>query len=195
MAAQLFHVPIDAVAKDQRRIAKTTVFGIIYGISSFGLAQRTDLSRSEAQELIDAFFARFPGVRSYMDNTLKQGRTKGYVESLFGRRRPVPDLTTSGPRRQAAEREAINTPIQSTAADLMKLAMIGVATRLKQEQRQTRMLLQVHDELIFEVPREDSEAVQHLVRETMEQVYPLEVPLKVDIEMGDNWQQMEKVEP
>jgi DNA polymerase I len=195
MAAQLFHVPIDAVQKDQRRIAKTTVFGIIYGISSFGLARRTDLSRSEAQELIDAFFARFPGVRRYMDNTLKQGRTKGYVESLFGRRRPVPDLTTNGPRRQAAEREAINTPIQSTAADLMKLAMIGVATRLKQEQRQTRMLLQVHDELIFEVPLDESEAVQRLVRETMEQVYRLDVPLKVDVEIGDNWQQMEKVEP
>ncbi|NJN67415.1 MAG: DNA polymerase I [Chloroflexaceae bacterium] len=190
-AAQLFGVPIDAVEKHQRRIAKTTVFGIIYGISSFGLSQRTDMSRTEAQALIDAFFARFPGVRDYMETTLKYGRDHGYVESLAGRRRAVPDLQTSGTRRQAAEREAINTPIQATAADIMKLAMVRVADALKQRGLQTRMLLQVHDELILEAPLDESAEVQQVVREAMENAYTLLVPLKVDVEVGSNWEQME----
>lgn len=194
-AAQLFGVPVDAVEKQQRRIAKTTVFGIIYGISSFGLAQRTDMSRTEAQALIDAFFARFPGVRDYMETTLKHGREQGYVESLSGRRRAVPDLEASGPRRQAAEREAINTPIQATAADIMKRAMVRVAAALKQRELETRMLLQVHDELILEAPRDESAEVQEMVREAMEHAYELRVPLKVDVEVGDNWEQMENPNP
>lgn len=192
-AAQLFKVPIDQVEKEQRRMAKMTVFGIIYGISSFGLAQRTDLSRKAAQSLIDEFFARFPGVQRYIDETLEQGRQHGYVQSMFGRRRAMPDLNTSGPRRQAAEREAINTPIQATAADIMKLAMIRVAHELKDTN--AKLVLQVHDELIIDTPREEVEQVQHCVRAAMEQVYRLNVPLKVDIEVGDNWEQMETVTP
>lgn len=192
-AAQLFKVPIDQVEKEQRRMAKMTVFGIIYGISSFGLAQRTDMSRKAAQSLIDEFFARFPGVQRYIDETLEQGRQHGYVQSMFGRRRAMPDLNTSGQRRQAAEREAINTPIQATAADIMKLAMIRVAREL--QHTNAKLVLQVHDELIIDTPREEVEQVQHRVRVAMEQVYRLNVPLKVDIEVGDNWEHMETVTP
>jgi DNA polymerase-1 len=193
MAAHLFHMPLDRIDKNQRRIAKTTVFGIIYGISSFGLAQRTEMNRSEAQELIDTFFKRFPRVRNYMDATLEQGRRDGYVSSLFGRRRAVPDLNSKGARRSAAEREAINSPIQSTAADIMKLAMLHVARALQAAQCRAKMVLQVHDELIFDTPLDEVEQVQNLVRTAMEQVYTLNVPLKVDIEAGDNWQQMHEV--
>jgi DNA polymerase-1 len=193
-AAQLFHVEPAAVDKNQRRIAKTVVFGVIYGISSFGLAQRTDLSRSEAKELIDALFARFPGVRAYIDNTLEQGRRDGYVQSLFGRRRSMPELNSKGPRRQAAEREAINAPIQATAADIMKLAMIRVADEIQRCSLRTRMLLQVHDELIFEAPHEECTEVQQMVREVMENACELRVPLKVDVERGANWEEMESIQ-
>jgi DNA polymerase-1 len=194
-AAQLFNVPLSGVSKNQRRIAKTTVFGVIYGISAFGLAARTDLSRTEAQQLIDALFARFPGLRDYIDATLAEGREEGYVHSLFGRRRYMPDLKVSGPRRQAAEREAINAPIQSTAADIMKIAMIRVDDELRRRKLATRMLLQVHDELIFEVPHAEVDEVVRLVCEQMEGAYPdLRVPLKVDVEQGPNWEEMHDVE-
>jgi DNA polymerase-1 len=193
MASYLFQQPLDAIDKYQRRIAKATVFGIIYGISSFGLAQRTDMTRQQAQTLIDSFFDQFPGVRDYIDRTLEQGRTSGYVESLAGRRRMMPDLKGSGARRQAAEREAINTPIQATAADMMKRAMIRVADTLTKHQLQARMVLQVHDELIFDTPREEVNEVQRVVRVAMEQVEQLRVPLKVDIEVGDNWEHMQEV--
>jgi DNA polymerase-1 len=193
-ASQLFNVPINGVSKNQRRIAKMTVFGVIYGISAFGLAARTDLSRTDAQALIDALFARFPGLRTYIDATLAEGREQGYVHSLFGRRRSMPDLKVSGPRRQAAEREAINAPIQSTAADIMKIAMIRVDEELRRRKLATRMLLQVHDELIFEVPHAEVDQVVKLVCEQMEGAYAdLKVPLKVDVERGPNWEEMEDV--
>jgi DNA polymerase-1 len=193
-AAQLFGVPIEQVNKNQRRIAKMTVFGVIYGISAFGLAARTDLSRSEAQQLIDALFARFPGLRDYIDSTLEEGRREGFVRSLFGRRRYMPDLKVSGPRRQAAEREAINAPIQATAADIMKIAMIRVDEALRQRQLATRMLLQVHDELIFEAPAGEVDTVVALVCEQMEHAYQFkQVPLKVDLEVGPNWEEMQEV--
>jgi DNA polymerase I len=172
----------------------TTVFGVIYGISAFGLAARTDLSRTEAQQLIDALFARFPGLRDYIDSTLAEGRQQGYVHSLFGRRRSMPDLTASGPRRAAAEREAINAPIQSTAADIMKIAMIRVDEELRLRKLAARMLLQVHDELIFEVPHAEVEALVKLVCAQMEGAYPdLRVRLKVDVEQGPNWEEMTDV--
>lgn len=193
-ASQLFNVPIEHVDKQQRRLAKTTVFGIVYGISSFGLAARTDLSRTEAQALIDAMFARFPGLRRYIDQTLADGREIGYVQSLFGRRRSMPDLRVSGPRRQAAEREAINAPIQATAADIMKLAMIRVDEQLRSHNLKTRMLLQVHDELIFETPHAEVAQVVALVRQHMETAYPdLCVPLKVDVEQGPNWEELTEI--
>jgi DNA polymerase I len=192
-ASQLFGVPIDQVDKNQRRIAKTTVFGIVYGISAFGLAPRIGASRTEAQRLIDELFARFPGLRDYIDSTLAQGRQQGYVHSLFGRRRYFPELSSGGPRRAAAEREAINAPIQSTAADIMKIAMIRVDEALRQSKLATRMLLQVHDELIFEAPHAEVDAVVSLVCEQMENAHKLNVPLKVDVESGPNWEEMHDV--
>ncbi|NNJ11596.1 DNA polymerase I [Chloroflexales bacterium ZM16-3] len=199
-AAQLFGVPIDAVNKDQRRIAKTVVFGVIYGISAFGLAQRTELSRTDAQAMIDGLFARFPGIRDYITTTLEQGQQSGYVSTLFGRRRSMPDLQTKGPRRAAAEREAINAPIQGSAADIMKIAMVEMSHALEDRGLRTRLLLQVHDELILEAPDDEVEDVKRLVREVMEHAYELrwsdkdgqeqQVPLGVDVETGPNWEEM-----
>jgi DNA polymerase-1 len=159
------------------------------------LAQRTDLSRSEAQQLIDAFFERFPGVRGYMDATIEQGRRDGYVASFFGRRRWMPELRGGGNQRQAAEREAINAPIQAAAADMMKLAMVRVANELQERQLRTRLLLQVHDELIFEAPDAECATVQALVRRVMENIFTLRVPLKVDVEQGRDWGTLEPVGP
>ena len=193
-ASQLFGVPMDQVSKNQRRVAKTTIFGIIYGISAFGLAPRIEASRAEAQVLIDALFARFPGIRTYIDETLKIGRQEGYVQSLFGRRRYFPELRTGGPRRQAAEREAINAPIQATAADIMKIAMINVDEALRSRNMQTKMLLQVHDELILEVPEDEVDEAIALVCEQMEGAFEMRVPLKVDVEVGPNWLEMKDVE-
>jgi DNA polymerase-1 len=193
-ASQLFGVPMNQVSKNQRRVAKTTIFGIVYGISAFGLAPRIDASRTEAQRLIDELFARFPGLRDYIDSTLEEGRREGYVRSLFGRRRSMPDLKNSGPRRAAAEREAINAPIQATAADIMKIAMIRVDEELRRRKLKTRMLLQVHDELIFEAPHAEVDEVILLVCEQMEGAYELRVPLKVDVEKGPNWEEMEEIE-
>jgi DNA polymerase-1 len=199
-ASQLFGVPIDKVDKNQRRIAKMTIFGIIYGISSFGLAQRTELSRSEAQAMIEGVFARFPGIREYITRTLEQGQATGYVNTLFGRRRNMPELQTRGPRRAAAEREAINAPIQGTAADIMKIAMVNMARALDDSGLRTRLLLQVHDELILEAPDDEVEAVKKLVCDVMEGAYELkwtdedgvtqQVPLGVDVETGPNWEEM-----
>ncbi|NJK82162.1 MAG: hypothetical protein HC876_07815 [Chloroflexaceae bacterium] len=173
----------------------TVIFGVIYGISSYGLAQRIGgLGRGAAQELINALFARFPGIRQYIDETLERGQRDGYVQSLFGRRRYMPELKDSNrTRRAAAEREAINAPIQATAADIMKLAMIKMYEALQQHNLATRMLLQVHDELILEVPHAEIETVQQLVREVMENVYQLNVPLQVGVEIGDNWEEMTSV--
>jgi DNA polymerase-1 len=195
-AARLFGVPMDKVSKNQRRIAKTTVFGTIYGISSFGLAARTELSRDEAQQLITGLFATYPGIKRVFEETLEMGRQCGYVETLFGRRRyfgrPNDNmLTNKGPRRQAAEREAINAPIQGTSADLIKMAMVQLFNELHKRGFAAKMLLQVHDELLLEVPDDELDEVKHLVREIMEGVYPeLSVPLEVEISTGRNWEEM-----
>lgn len=197
-AARLFGVGFNAVDKNQRRIAKTVVFGVIYGISPFGLAQRLGIGRDEARNLIDGLFEQFPGIRAYIERTLETGRSEGYVQSLFGRRRPMFDLRNSGPRRQAAEREAINHPIQATAADIMKLAMIGVDAELRRQNLRTRMLLQVHDELIFEAPADEVATIVALVRDRMEGALrdldpPFAVPLRVEIEAGPNWEELTPV--
>jgi DNA polymerase-1 len=192
-AARLFGVPQDQVDKNQRRIAKTVVFGIIYGISAFGLAQRLGLERAEAQALIDGVFAGFPGIRTYIDATLEHARQTGYVSTLFGRRRHFPELMheAKGARAQAAMREAINAPIQGTAADLMKIAMINVHRQLRERGLATRLLLQVHDELILEAPEAEVETAARLVAEVMEHAYELEVPLAVDVESGPNWDELQ----
>lgn len=197
-AARLFGVGFSAVDKNQRRIAKTVVFGVIYGISAFGLAQRLGIPRDEARGLIEGLFAQFPGVRDYIDRTLEAGRSEGYVQSLFGRRRPMFDLRNSGPRRQAAEREAINHPIQATAADIMKRAMIAVDAELRRQGVKTRMLLQVHDELILEAPDAEVDLIVALVRDQMEGALkdldpPFAVPLRVEIETGPNWEELSAV--
>ncbi|HMO59404.1 MAG TPA: DNA polymerase, partial [Roseiflexaceae bacterium] len=168
---------------------------VIYGISAFGLAPRIGTSRSEAQSLIDNFFARFPAVREYIDRTLEDGRRDGYVQTLFGRRRSMPELRAGGARARAAEREAINHPIQGTAADIMKIAMIHVDQALRDSSLATRMLLQVHDELIFEAPTGEVAATVALVRERMEGAYALQnVPLRVEVESGPNWEELRPIE-
>jgi DNA polymerase I len=191
-ASRLFNVAPDKVSKNQRRIAKMTVFGVIYGISSFGLAARTDLSREDAQKMIDGLFATYPGLRAYIDKTLAFGRENGYVETLMGRRRYVPELRSShGGRRQAAEREAINAPIQGTNADLIKLAMVRLYAEIQRRGLQSRMLLQVHDELVLEVPEDEMTEITKVVCETMEGVgTDLTVPLRVEVESGRNWEEM-----
>lgn len=190
-ASRLFGVAPDQVDKNQRRVAKTVVFGVIYGISPFGLAQRLGIERDLARQLIDNLFAQFPGIRRYIDETLAFGRQYGFVQTLFSRRRVIEDLRASGARRAAAEREAINAPIQGTAADLMKMAMVNVQRALRERNLKTRLLLQVHDELIAEVPEAEVTTVAHLLREVMSNVYTdLVVPLVVNLETGPNWDEM-----
>ncbi len=188
-AARLFGVAPEHVDKQQRRIAKTVVFGVIYGISAFGLAQRLGLERSSAQALIDGVFQSFPGIKSYLEITLEQARQHGYVSTLFGRRRAFPELQSGdrGPRAQAAMREAINAPIQGSAADIMKIAMLRVQRALAEHGLATRMLLQVHDELILEAPEADLATATGLLRVAMEGAFELAVPLAVDLQMGVNW--------
>lgn len=192
-ASRLFGVEPTAVDKNQRRVAKTVVFGVIYGISPFGLAQRLGIERDLARQLIDNLFTQFPGIRRYIDQTLAFGRQNGYVQTLFGRRRIMEDLRASGARRAAAEREAINAPIQGTAADLMKMAMVNVHRALREQGLQTRLLLQVHDELIAEAPESEVTAAAQLLREVMSGVYELNVPLSVNLEAGPNWEEMSPV--
>jgi len=196
-AARLFGVPLGQVTKNQRRIAKTTVFGTIYGISAFGLAARTDLSRDEAQRLINGLFETYPGIKRVFDETLQFGREHGYVETLFGRRRYFGRgrdntlVTASGTRRLAAEREAINAPIQGTSADLIKMAMSRLFHELETGGYQAKMILQVHDELLLEVPDEELAEVRSLVAKVMEGIYPeLSVPLEVEASAGRNWDEM-----
>ena len=195
-AARLFGVPETKVTKNQRRIAKTVAFGTIYGISSFGLSARTDLNRQEAQDLINGLFATYPGIKKLFDQTLEFGREHGYVETAFGRRRYFGSgqsnvLSAKGPQRAAAEREAINAPIQGTSADLVKMAMIRLWDELNRRGLNARLLLQVHDELLLEVPDDELDEVTKLVRQVMEHVYPeLSVPLEVGISSGRNWEEM-----
>ena len=194
-ASRLFGVEQHEVDKNQRRIAKTVIFGIVYGISSFGLSQRLGLSRAESQGLIDGVFQNFPGIKAYIDETLRFAREHGYVSTLFGRRRPFPELASGdrGPRAQAAMREAINAPIQGTAADIMKIAMVGVHRALAESGLAAKLLLQVHDELILEAPEAEVEAVKKLVCAVMEGAYPaLAVPLGVEAETGPNWEEMRR---
>ncbi|WP_299644789.1 DNA polymerase I [uncultured Chloroflexus sp.] len=192
-ASRLFGVAPDQVDKNQRRVAKTVVFGVIYGISAFGLAQRLGIERDLARQLIDNLFAQFPGIRRYIDQTLAFGRQHGYVQTLFGRKRMMDDLRASGARRAAAEREAINAPIQGTAADIMKIAMVNVHRALRERGLRTRLLLQVHDELIAEAPEEEVVEAAQLLREVMSSAYQLIVPLGVNLETGPNWEEMAAV--
>jgi DNA polymerase-1 len=163
-------------------------FGLIYGMSSFGVAQNLGIDRSTAQIYIESYFARYPGVRRYMDGTREKARAQGFVETVFGRRLWLPELKSGAPvRRQAAERAAINAPMQGTAADLIKLAMIAVQSFLEKENLKTLLIMQVHDELVLEVPDEELEAVKAKVVELMQSVATLDVPLVVETGVGSNW--------
>jgi DNA polymerase-1 len=187
-ASELFQASIDDVSADQRREAKTINFGIIYGMGAQRLARSLAIPFKTAQEYIAQYFARYAGIKAYMDSVLLDAKAKGYVTTLLGRRRYVPDLQSKNTQLvAAAERIAVNTPIQGTAADLIKMAMVAIDQRLEQERFPAKMLLQVHDELLFEVQEKKVEKVKEIVREIMEGVMPLRVPLKVDIGVGANW--------
>jgi DNA polymerase-1 len=187
-AAEVFGLSPEAVTGEQRRRAKAINFGLIYGMSAFGLARQLNVGRNEAQEYIDTYFARYPGVQDYMGRTRKQAAELGYVETLFGRRLYLPEINAkNGMRRQAAERTAINAPMQGTAADIIKHAMINVDAWLAGQDNAARMIMQVHDELVFEVPKGDLEAFSESVRKLMEEAASLDVPLLVDLGTGDNW--------
>jgi DNA polymerase-1 len=199
VASQIFGVPEAEVTREMRRMAKTVNFGVIYGISSHGLAQRLGIPRDEAAKFIDAYFARYPKVSAYQDRLLAECRRTRYVGTILGRRREIsgirPDSTYQ--QRNQPEREAINMEIQGSAADLMKLAMLNVYRRMKREGYRSRMLLTVHDELVFEAPPEEIVALAALVEEEMtrpvETALRLEVPLRVDLAMGPNWLDVEEV--
>lgn len=187
-AAKIYHKPLEDVTRDERRKAKTANFGIIYGISAFGLAERMGVSRTEAKELIDNYFATYPGIRAFMEESKEKARQKGYIETLLGRRRYLADiLSKNATVRGYAERNAINAPIQGSAADIIKIAMIRIFRRFKAEGIRSKMILQVHDELNFSVIPEERERVRQIVIEEMEGAYPLSVPLKADYGWGDNW--------
>ena len=187
-ASQVFHVPFDEVTDLQRRNAKAVNFGIVYGISSFGLSQDLSISRKEAAEYIDQYFLTYPGIKTFLDNTVASAREHGYVETLFGRRRPMPELKSSNyMQRSFGERVAMNAPIQGTAADIIKVAMIGVNRRLKEKQMKSRLVLQVHDELLIETYIPELEQVEEILKEEMERAADLKVPLLVDMHTGNNW--------
>ncbi len=194
-AAAVYGIPIEEVTREQRRIAKTVNFGLIYGQSAYGLSQQTDLDYGEAERFIAAYFERYPRVKEWLENTRRLAYAQGFVETLLGRRRYFPELKGTqrayAGQRAAAERQAINAPIQGTAADILKIAMIRLDERLQAEGRRARMVLQVHDELVLEVPSEELEEVAAATREVMEGAYTLSVPFKVDMEVGENWLDMQ----
>ncbi|KQN75841.1 DNA polymerase I [Duganella sp. Leaf61] len=189
-AAEIFGVPPAEVTSEQRRYAKVINFGLIYGMSAFGLAANLNIERAAAQNYIDRYFARFSGVKQYMDDTRLQAKARGYVETVFGRRLWLPEINSpNGPRRQGAERAAINAPMQGTAADLIKLAMVAVQNWLEADKLQTRMIMQVHDELVLEVPDAELELVKQKLPELMAGVAQLKVPLLAEVGVGKNWEE------
>ncbi len=194
-ASSLFDVPISEVTKDQRRLAKTVVYAVLYGQSAFGLAQITGMTNMQASEFIKRYHETFPHIKEYVDSTLNQARKQGYVNTLFGRKRFFPDMhSLSHNERQALEREAINMPIQGGNADLIKIAMIRIQHAIDEKYLKTRMILQVHDELVFEVPVEELDRTKHLVKTMMEGVAKLDVPIKVEMKVGKNWYEAETME-
>lgn len=187
-AMDVFHVSEDEVTSNMRRAAKAVNFGIVYGISDYGLSQNLDITRKEAGEFIDKYLQSFPGVKEYMDNIVQEAKLKGYVTTILNRRRYLPDITNRNFNlRSFAERTAMNTPIQGSAADIIKKAMIDMDAKLKEEGLKSKLLLQVHDELIFEAPRDEIEILERIVPEVMENAIELKVPLKVDFSYGSTW--------
>ncbi len=191
-ATRLFGVDASQVTADMRRVAKTVNFGVIYGMSGYGLEKATELSREEATRFIASYFEKYSGVTQYLESTRQQARDTGYVETLLGRRRSIPEINSDNRQvREAAERMAINMPVQGTSADIIKVAMVNLYQEMQQRQLKSKMLLQVHDELLFEVPEDELEEMRRLVPEIMSTALELSVPLKVDIKTGSNWGEME----
>ena len=187
-ASQVFHIPFDEVTPLQRRNAKAVNFGIVYGISSFGLSQDLSISRKEASEYIEKYFETYPGIKNFLDGLVEHAKENGYVTTLYGRRRPMPELKSSNfMQRSFGERVAMNAPIQGTAADIIKIAMIRVSERLKREQLKSRLILQIHDELLIEAEKEEVEQVKTILREEMQGAAELSVRLEVDMHTGNNW--------
>ena len=187
-ASQVFHTPFDEVTDLQRRNAKAVNFGIVYGISSFGLSQDLSITRKEATEYIDRYFETYPGIKKFLDDAVAHAKEQGYVVTLFGRRRPVPELSSSNfMQRQFGERVAMNSPIQGTAADIMKIAMIAVDKELRMRNMKSRLVLQVHDELLIETWKEEEEEVREILKEGMMHAADLSVPLEIDMHSGKNW--------
>ena len=187
-ASHVFNVPFEEVTDLQRRNAKAVNFGIIYGISSFGLGENLGISRKDAEKYINDYFTAYPGVKKYLDSLVEQGRENGFVKTYFGRIRPIPELTSNNfMKRQFGERIAMNSPVQGTAADIIKIAMNNVNTRLKEEYPESRLLLQIHDELLIEAKEEDKEAVAKLLKEEMMEAAELKVKLSADVKFGYNW--------
>jgi DNA polymerase-1 len=194
-AAAVYGVPLAEVTKDQRARAKTVNFGLVYGQGAFGLAQQTGMSQAEAGEFISRYFAIYPQVKSYLDGLRRQAAEQGYVETLLGRRRYFPELAAGAQTpynvRQALERAAINAPIQGSSADIIKIAMIRLAAQLHEQGLRARMIMQVHDELVLEAPADEVDVVVPLVREVMSGAYTLSIPLLVEVEVGQNWLDMD----
>jgi DNA polymerase-1 len=190
-ASEVFGVPAETMDKETRGRAKAVNFGIVYGISAFGLAAQLGIPQSDARAYIERYFARYQGVKAFIEKTLEQTRKEGQVRTLFGRVRPIPDIESRNPNQRGfAERTAINTPLQGTAADLIKLAMIDLSHKLTERKLKTHMVLQVHDELLFEVPTDETAEVETLVRTAMEGVVKLNVPLVADLAFGPNWRDL-----
>ena len=194
-AAAIYDIPLDQVTKEQRRHAKAINFGLIYGMSSFGLSRSTDLTLGEAENFVRDYFEHFPGVKKYLDNIRTLAAKQGYVETMLGRRRYFPNLANpvNQVMRNREEREAINAPIQGTAADIMKIAMIRLQDALQSSGMKSKMILQVHDELVLDVPDDELKAVTMLVRKVMEEAYKLDIPLLTEARSGVNWGSMQVI--
>ncbi len=187
-ASEVFHVPLQEVTSLQRRNAKAVNFGIVYGISAFGLGEGLSISKKEAQEYIDKYFETYPGVKEYLERLVREGKELGYVTTLYGRRRPVPEMKSDNfKQRSFGERVAMNSPIQGTAADIMKIAMIGVDQELRRKKLRSRIVLQVHDELLIEAWKEEAEEVKKILEDKMKHASQLKVSLEVEAQEGDSW--------
>ncbi len=187
-ASEVFHTPFEEVTDLQRRNAKAVNFGIVYGISSFGLSQDLSITRKEAKQYIEKYFDTYPQVKEFLDCLVTKAKEKGYVSTLYGRRRPVPELSSSNfMQRSFGERVAMNAPIQGTAADIIKIAMIQVSQELKKRNMKSKLILQVHDELLIETAKEEIEEVKSILKEKMQGAADLSVPLEVDMHQGNNW--------
>ncbi|HNX08396.1 MAG TPA: DNA polymerase, partial [Bacteroidales bacterium] len=187
-ASRVYNVTLADVTKEMRRNAKMVNFGIIYGISAFGLAERLNIQRKEAADIIEQYFIKYPAIKKYMEDTILSARAKGYVETLLGRRRYLRDINSgNGVVRGYAERNAINAPIQGSAADIIKMAMINIYKKMTERQTRSRMIMQVHDELVFDVYKLELETMLPLIQEQMQNAIKISVPLDVDISSGNNW--------